>query len=155
LPRPAELGRNVLATQLITAHGYGQTFVMEVNINVTPTRATLVGVDPMGRRAMTLTWNEQGVSAEKAPWMPDTLRPGNILADIILVYWPEAAVRKALPVGAEVFQEARGRTIRLNDRDVLRVEYGWTAGAPWNGKLRYSNLAWGYEVDVQSSEQKL
>jgi predicted secreted protein len=154
LPRPAELGRSVMATQLITAHAYGQTFVMEMNISVTPKRVMMVGVDPMGRRAMTLTWNEQEVSAEMAPWVPDTLRPGSILADIILIYWPEAAVRKALPAGGEVFQEARNRTIRVNHKDILRVEYSWTAGAQWNGTLHYNNFIWGYEIDVQSSEQK-
>jgi hypothetical protein len=152
LPRPADLGRSILATQLITVRAYGQTFVMEVNISVTPDRATLVGLDPLGRRAMTLTWNEQNVSAEIAPWVPEAVRPGSMLADIIVIYWPEAAVRKALPPGGEVFQEARGRTIRVNGQDVLRVEHSWAAGARWNGTLRYSNRAWGYEIEVQSSE---
>src|SRR5216684_7771968 len=64
LPRPADLGRSILATQLITAHGYGQTFVLEVNLSITPERVMLVGLDPMGRRAMTITWNGQNVSAE-------------------------------------------------------------------------------------------
>jgi hypothetical protein len=154
LPRPGELGRSILATQLITARAYGQTFVMEVNISVTPERAMLVGLDPMGRRAMTLTWNDQNVSAEIAPWVPDSLRPGSMLADIIVIYWPESVVRKALPAGGEVLQEARGRTIRIGGQDVLRVDHSWAAGERWNGTLRYSNLAWGYEIDVQSSEMR-
>src|SRR5262245_56884671 len=140
LPRPAELGRSVVATQLITARAYGQSFVMEVNISVTPERAMLVGLDPMGRRAMTITWSEQNVSAEMAPWVPETLRPGSMLADIILIYWPEAVVRKALPVGGEVIQEPRGRIIRVSDKEILRVEHSWATGARWNGTLRYSNV---------------
>jgi len=152
LPRAADLGRSILATQLITMRGYGQTFVLEVNLSVTPERVTLVGLDGMGRRAITITWIDQNVSAETAPWVPETLRPGSILADIILIYWPEATVRGALPVGGELLQEARGRTIRVNGKDVLRVDYGWAAGARWDGSLRYSNFAWGYEVEVQSSE---
>jgi hypothetical protein len=152
LPRPADLGRSMVATQLITAHAYGQTFVLEMNISVTPERAVLVGLDPMGRRAMTITWNEQNVSAEIAPWVPDSLRPGSMLADIIVIYWPEAIVRKSLPAGGEVLQEARGRTIRLNGQDVLRVDHSWAAGARWDGTLRYTNFAWGYDIDVQSSE---
>jgi hypothetical protein len=75
-----------------------------------------------------------------------------MLADIILIYWPEAAVRGALPAGGELLQEARGRTVRVNGKDVLRVDYDWAAGARWNGTLRYSNFAWGYEIEVQSSE---
>jgi uncharacterized protein DUF3261 len=154
LPRPADLGRSTLVTQLITASGYGQTFVLEVNLSVTPERVTLVGLDGMGRRAITITWTDQAVTAETAPWVPESLRPGSMLADIILIYWPEAAVRRALPAGGELIQEARGRTIRIDGNDVLRVDYGWSAGARWNGTLRYSNLAWGYEIEVQSSEMR-
>jgi hypothetical protein len=154
LPRPADLGRRIVTTQLITLRGYGQTVVLEVNLSITPERVTLVGLDGMGRRAVTITWTGQNVSAETAPWVPETLRPGSMLADIILIYWPETAVRKALPDGGELLQEARSRTIRVNGKDVLRVDYGWAAGARWNGTLRYSNLAWDYEVEVQSSETK-
>jgi hypothetical protein len=155
VPRPADLGRRILATQLITLRGYGQTFVLEVNLSVTKERVTLVGLDGMGRRAVTITWTGQNVSAETAPWVPETLRPGSMLADIILIYWPEAAVRRALPDGGALLQEAHGRTIQVNGKDVLRVDYGSAAGAaPWNGTLHYSNLAWGYEVDVQSSEMR-
>ena len=154
LPRPADLGRRIVATQLITLRGYGQTFVLEVNLSVTPERVTLVGLDAIGRRAITITWTDQNVSAETAPWVPETFRPGSMLADIILIYWPEAAVRRALPAGGELLQEARSRTIRIDGKDVLRVDYGWAAGARWNGTLRYTNLAWDYEVDVQSSETK-
>jgi Protein of unknown function (DUF3261) len=152
LPRPADLGRSAVATQLITASGYGQTFVLEVNLSVTPERVTLVGLDGIGRRAITIAWTDQNVTAEVAPWVPETLRPGSMLADIIVIYWPEAAVRRALPAGGELIQEPRGRTIRIDGNDVLRVDYGWAAGARWNGTLRYSNLAWGYEIEVQSSE---
>jgi hypothetical protein len=152
LPRPADLGRSAIATQLITASGYGQTFVLEVNLSVTPERVTLVGLDGIGRRAITITWTDQNVTAEVAPWVPETLRPGSMLADIIVIDWPEAAVRRALPAGGELIQEPRGRTIRIDGNDVLRVDYGWAAGARWNGTLRYSNLAWGYEIEVQSSE---
>ncbi len=155
VPRPADLGRRILATQLITLRGYGQTFVLEVNLSVTKERVTLVGLDGMGRRAVTIIWTGQNVSAETAPWVPETLRPGSMLADIILIYWPEAAVRRALPDGGALLQEAHGRTIQVNGKDVLRVDYGSAAGAaPWNGTLHYSNLAWGYEVDVQSSEMR-
>src|SRR5262249_36705455 len=154
LPRPADLGRRIVATQLITLRGYGKTFVLEVNLSVTPERVTLVGLDAIGRRAITIAWTDQNVSAETAPWVPEVLRPGSMLADIILIYWPEKAVRGALPVGGEVLQEARGRTIRVNGKDVLHVDYGWEAGARWNGTLRYANFAWGYDIEVQSSEVK-
>jgi len=39
-PAPADLGRRILATQLITLRGYGQTFVLEVNLKRKPRSAS-------------------------------------------------------------------------------------------------------------------
>lgn len=153
LPRPAELGRSVEASQLITASRGGQTFVFEGRLSVTPERFLLAGIDTMGRRAMTVTWTDAGVTAETAPWLPEGLRPGSMLADIVALYWPEAAVRRALaPAGGELKADAHRRSVTLDGKEVLRAEHSWAAGAPWTGTLRYANLAWGYEIEVQSTE---
>ncbi len=153
LPRPADLGRRVEAAQLITARRDGETFVFEGRVSVTPERFVLAGLDTLGRRAMTITWTDSGVEVETAPWLPEGVRPGAMLADLVVLYWPEAAVRKALaPAGAELVADATSRTVRAGGRDLLRATYGWTAGGPWTGTLRYANLAWGYEIEVQSQE---
>lgn len=154
LPRPADLGRSVEAAQLITARRGGDTFVFEGHVSVTPERFTLVGLDTLGRRAMTVTWTDAGVEVETAPWLPDGVRPGAMLADLVVLYWPDAVVRKALaPAGAELAADATSRTVRADGQDLLRARYGWTVGGPWTGTLTYANLAWGYEIEVQSQEQ--
>ncbi|MCW2236400.1 DUF3261 domain-containing protein [Azospirillum canadense] len=154
LPRPADLGRSVEAAQLITARRGGDTFVFEGHVSVTPERFTLVGLDTLGRRAMTVTWTDAGVEVETAPWLPDGVRPGAMLADLVVLYWPDAVVRKALaPAGAELAADATSRTVSADGQDLLRARYGWTVGGPWTGTLTYANLAWGYEIEVQSQEQ--
>lgn len=153
LPRPADLGRRVEAAQLITASRDGQTFVFEGRLSVTPERLLLVGVDSLGRRAMTVAWTESGLEVETAPWLPPALRPGSMLADIVVLYWPEAAVRQALaPTGGTLTADGGRRVVRIGEKEVLRAEHDWAEGAPWNGTLRYANLAWGYEIEVQSAE---
>ena len=96
LPIPADLGRSVEAAQMLSAKYDGQTFAFEGRISITPERLVLVGVDGMGRRAMTATWDGRSLAIESAPWLPPNVRPGSMLADIVVLYWPEAAVRKAL-----------------------------------------------------------
>jgi hypothetical protein len=152
LPRPGELGRRMLAVQLITAHRGGQTFAFEGHLNVRPDRLTFIGLDSLGRRAVTVAWDGHDISAEVAPWLPGALRPGSLLADLMVIYWPEKSVRAALPPGGELLQEPHSRTIRLAGRDVLHADYEWTLGGRLNGLLRYSNFAWGYQIEVQSSE---
>jgi hypothetical protein len=153
LPLPTDFGRTVEAAQMLSAKFDGQTFALEGRISITPERLALVGVDGMGRRAMTATWDGRSLAMEAAPWLPSSVRPGSMLADIVVLYWPEAAVRKALaPAGCKLLATAKSREVRCGNDTVLTATYDWPAGAKWNGTLHYSNLAWGYEIEAQSKE---
>lgn len=142
LPAPADLGRKIEAVQMVTARRGPDTYVFEARISVDGDRLLLVGTDSLGRRAMTVTWRAGTVESERAAWLPDALRPENILADIILLYWPEAILRQALS-GAPVTQD--GDTRRIGDA----VTVSWR-GDPWNGQARLVNRSWGYDLDVKS-----
>jgi Protein of unknown function (DUF3261) len=153
LPPPADLGRPVEAVQMLSARYDGQTFVFEGHLNITAERLILVGVDGMGRRATTVTWDGRSLNIESAPWLPASVRPGSMLADIVVLYWPEAAVHKALaPAGCKLVATAKSRKVRCGNDTVLMAKYDWPTGAKWDGTLRYSNLAWGYEIEAQSKE---
>jgi hypothetical protein len=153
LPLPADFGRTVEAAQMLSASYDSQTFLFEGRISITPERLVLVGVDGMGRRAMTATWDGHSLTLESAPWLPASVRPGSMLADIVILYWPEAAVRKALaPTGCTLRLTGKSREVRCGNDTVLTANYDWPAGAKWNGTLRYSNLAWHYEIEAQSKE---
>ena len=154
LPAPGDLGRSVEAAQLITIHRENETYVFEGHISVTPEKFLLVGVDGTGRRALTLTWDRSGkVTAETAPWMPSTIPPGPMLADIVVLYWPETIVRRALKEsGATLAVKNGSRTVTADGVDILRADYQGGAGPAWSGKLRYRNDAWGYDIEVQSVE---
>jgi len=152
LPPTPALGRTIEATQLVTARYRDQTFVFEGHIAVTPERLLLVGLDTMGRRVLTVTWTAESVAIDAASWLPDTLRPGNMLADIVMIYWPEAAVRAALTGASLETRPDGGRTVRSADgTEVVRIDYGTSAGA-WSGRLQMKNLAWGYDLDIRSEE---
>jgi Protein of unknown function (DUF3261) len=155
LPQPAELGRVVDARQLVTLQVLGNTAAFETRLSVTATKLSLVCMDTLGRRAITIIWDGKTLDVEVAPWVPEAVKPGSLLADLVLIYWPEKAARAAIAgVGGDVVVSGRSRTIRIDGSDVLKADYGWPAGAPWNGTLRYTNTAWGYTVDVQSVELK-
>jgi hypothetical protein len=154
LPAPGDLGRSVEAAQLITVRRGSEADVFEGHVSVTPQRFLLVGVDGMGRRAMTLTWERSGkVSGETASWLPRPVPPGPMLADIVVLYWPEATVRRALEgSGATLKVRNGGRSVIADGMEVLQAEYQGNAAPSWTGTLRYRNKAWGYEIEVQSVE---
>jgi len=153
LPKPATLGRSLEASQLITAHYGDQTFVFEGHVSATPDRLLLLGLDGMGRKALTVSWDEGGIHAETAPWLPQQLRPENMLADIVMIYWPADQVNAALAAsGGHVTVSGHSRSISDAKGEVIHADF--SGDDPWNGSLQYRNLAWGYGLDVQSVEAK-
>jgi Protein of unknown function (DUF3261) len=143
LPAPEDLGRRVDVVQMVTARHGADSFAFEGRLSVDGNRLQLVGSDAMGRRAMTVTWNGGLLEVERAAWLPESLHPENILADIVLLYWPEAVLRRSLN-GADLRPTATGRTVG----DVITVSW---QGDPWTGIARLHNKAWDYDLEIRSA----
>lgn len=149
LPTPAELGRSVEATQLVTADYPGGTLVFEVRVSLTPTRLALTSTDTLGQRLLTLTWDGHTVRvSERASWLPSHIRGENILADVLLVATPEAALQSHL-TGAMVVAGVGYSEIRTTAGPAIRVA---REGDNWSGHARLDNLSRTYSLDVQSVE---
>jgi len=155
LPKPRQMGRSLEVAQLVTLRFAGQSLTLEARLSITPERLVLVGIDGMGRRAMTVTWDGEATTVESAPWLPAAARPTNMLSDVVVLFFPTAAVRQAVAAaGCELALTKRTRVVHCGEADVIQAEYDEGSTAPWNGKLRYRNLAWGYEAEVRSAELK-
>jgi hypothetical protein len=150
-PGPRALGYDVAAEQLVSAHYRGDAFVWEAHIDVTPERMEIVGLDGFGRRAFTVSWRGDGLSYEAASWLPTTIKPGNVLADIALLYWPQEAVAAALAgSGAVVVTTASRRSVTLAGSEIVHIDYDGPEAGAWNGTAHLRNLAFGYDLDIQS-----
>ena len=152
IPPPASLGRRLEVTQLVQAKYGVQNLVFEARISATPERFLLVCLDPLGRKAMTISWTAAGISTEKAAFVPDGLAPENMLADIILLYWPAAVVRQAfIQTDATLEATHASRVISQGGTEIIRATYTTPPGAdPWNGQVSYRHGPWGYSLDIQS-----
>jgi hypothetical protein len=151
LPSPATLGYPVAATELITAHVRGNTLAFEAHIEITPDAIDLVGLDPFGRRALTIHWHAGVLSYEAAPWLPDRVKPENILADIALTYWPEAAIRAGLAAsGATLEASPNHRSIVAGGHAIISIDYDGAEAERWTGMVRYRNEALDYDLDIRS-----
>lgn len=156
LPAPDALGRRVEASQMLTARYGDQSFLFEGHLSATPERFLMVGLDPMGRELLRITWTPAGVDYEAAPWVPSIMRPESILLDIVLLYWPDDVVRRMVTAaGGSVDITPRRRSFRTGGKEVMRADYQPDEdGNPWSGRLHYSNLAWGYSLDIQTVETR-
>lgn len=153
LPRPGDLGRPVEATQLVRARYGEQSIVFESHLSASADRFVIVGLDTLGRRALTVTWTDAGIEMESAPWLPRQIRPEHVLADLVILYWPEAVVRAALAAsGGRLVSAPGSRSVLSGDKEVARAEYEPSQDEAWSGRLRYRHFAWNYELDIRSTE---
>jgi Protein of unknown function (DUF3261) len=147
IPRPQALNQTATITQSVVAHYRDATYSFEANIALAPDSLELVALDGMGRRALTITWSGNNLRYQPALWLPPSLRPSNILADMTIAYWPDRALRAAL-AEATITTTSQRRTISANGADIVVVEYG--SGTGWNRSAHFRNLAFGYSLDIQS-----
>ena len=152
IPTGRELGYSVDSTQLITAHVRDQVQVFQAYVSATPDKVTIIAFDPFGGRALTVIATDDAIHTEVAPIVPAVLRPGNILADLAIVYWPATAVRRGLAgTSATLYDDESTRTITDNGREVIHVTYDTPHENTWTKVAHLRNIAFGYELDLQSS----
>ena len=152
IPAGRELGYSIQVTQLITAHFRGQSQVFQAYVSISPDKVTFIALDPLGGRALTVVATDDGIHTEAAPIVPAVLRAGNILADMAIVYWPAAAVRRGLvSTSASLYEGSNERTITLNDQPIVQVIYGNPHEPTWPESAHLHNFAYGYELDLRST----
>ena len=152
--RPADLGREFEAVQLVSVSRDDKTFVAEVRLSVRKDRLMFVAQDMLGQRLMTVTWTDSGVVEERSPNLPALVSPAGMLADLVAICGPEEAVRRALEqTGSQLVTDPGGRVILRDGKETLRATLGWQSGVRWTGRLMYRNVRAGYSVEVQSVEQ--
>jgi hypothetical protein len=148
IPPPTLLNQTIAVAQTVQADYGGLGLVFEAQIAVTPEGLDLVALDGLGRRALTITWQSHDPTTEAAPWLPASVNPANMLADIALLYWPEALLRPALLAGgARLEASTTQRSIFAGVEEVVRIDY---ARPGWGGQALLRNLAFGYSLRVNS-----
>lgn len=152
--RPADLGRDVDAVQLVSVSRDSAAFTIEVRLSVRAQQLRFVAQDMIGQRLMTVQWNGTDVVEERSPNLPVFVVPKGLLADLVAICWPENVVRQALESsGSTLSTQNDERIILAGGRETMRAMRSWGPQAPWTGRLSYRNVRAGYTVDVQSVEQ--
>jgi hypothetical protein len=151
IPPPGNAGGTVNVAQSIVARFRGQTFYFDVQIQATPDNFELVALDALGRRAMSVKWHGGQMDYTRASWLPDQVRPADILADMAVVYWPTGVVAAALAAcGANLIETGSGREVKAGERALIAVTY--ERGEGWNRPAHLHNMAFGFDIDIESAE---
>ena len=73
--RPADLGREFEAAQLVTVSRDTKSYVVDVRLSVRADRLMLVAQDMLGQRLLTVVWTDTGIVEERSPSLPAAVSP--------------------------------------------------------------------------------
>lgn len=149
LPEHPPFG-DVAAVQLVEARRKGRTDRFEAYIEGGAERFTLAMTIPSGPSLMTVEWRPGRLLVRRGI-APAAIEAERILADFMLVYAPEDALREALTGGDLVF--SGGATRRIFRNGSLLAEAVVPQGNPWEGEARLRNFVYDYELTIRSRSQ--
>ena len=150
---PPEFAYQHQVTQVLTMRFGSQTINLEAQLAIGKSEFRAILLDSLGRRAVTLVWRDGKLESQLADWLPPGIRADAIFADMMVLYGQPVALQAALAESGCALELGKAsRLLRCHDKEVLRAEYDLKSPKRLSGSVRYSNLAWGYEVDIQSAE---
>lgn len=150
---PAEFAFRRQVTQVLTLRFGQQSINLEAQIVMGKDEFRAILLDSLGRRAVTLAWRDGRLESQLADWLPPGIRADAIFADMMVLYGQPAALQAALASsGCSLDIGKSSRVLQCAGKDVLRAEFDLKSPKRLDGSVHYANLAWGYEVDIQSAE---
>lgn len=148
LPTPM-LARPFSQQQLLSAEVKGQQHAMLVLLNADGERLTLVGMSPLGIRLFNLSYDRQGIHSEQLIKVGELPPASQVLADIMLSYWPLADWQARLPAGWRLADDAETRRL-YDDRGTLITEIRYQQQAGQRQPVSVRQTAFHYHIVIQN-----
>lgn len=144
---PATLGASVSLQQHLTVERNGRTDQLDAALEIDSQQFNLVGL-AFGQRVLTLHYDGLSLQSWRHPMLPAQVRAEDVLEDTQLTLWPLAAIQQALPAGWEIEQKGLRRTLLLQGKPVMVINY--STPSPWGGKVDLTNLRYRYRLTIES-----
>lgn len=145
---PASLGESISVQQTLRVERDGRTDYLDVALEIDPERVQMVGL-AFGQRVLRLNYDGQTMQTWRHLLLPAQVRAEDILEDVQLTLWPAEAIRAALPAGWRIEEDGLRRTLLLDDKPVMTIEY--SSRIRWNGKVELTNLRYQYRLTIRSA----
>ncbi|MDP2698557.1 DUF3261 domain-containing protein [Thalassospira sp.] len=122
----------------------------QARIALAPGAVKIVMIDDLGRRAIDIDWDADALTIQTADWLPETFDARRLLADIVMVYWPLDALKKALPGSMSVTEILEQRVIRINATGRIYARIDRPSRDIWQGVASLRNERFGYDIAIRS-----
>ncbi|MGL5815713.1 MAG: DUF3261 domain-containing protein [Aeromonas sp.] len=148
---PPERAQPLYRQQLLSAHSKGGEHQLLTVLEADGRQLTLVGLTPSGIRLFRVSYDDKGIHTERLSSLLGgaALPPvAQVLADVMMSYWPIAAWQPRLPEGWHLADE--GMVRRLTDPDgklVSEIHYRLLAGE--REPVRLIQHAFDYQLQME------
>lgn len=163
-PAPLQLGNGVRAILPAWQAGPGLNLLQVMNARYGPDRQVslqirvgdgrdglkMTGLDGFGRRVFDINWSLAGIQASRADWVPEELRPEDVLLHYLLANRAPDVVKDMVRSGTLRSGSGKRELLDETGRPVLTVTY---QGAPAGGgakTVKIRNMVQGYEMTIRS-----
>jgi hypothetical protein len=128
----------------------GSTIAFQAVLALTPQQTRLTILDDLGRRAATITWGPDVITIDRAAWLPQAVDLRRVLVDMMLVYWPEPALRASMPSAWVLQGTATGRSITDASSGAEVITTTTPPRDPWQGVATLQQHHSHYSLTIQS-----
>ncbi len=136
--------------QLLAATVDGFTHQLQTALDVADGQITLVGLSPVGARLFKVVYSAEEISAEQLIPLADLPPPNQVLADIMLGYWPLQAWQPLLPKGWSLRDDTPAlRTLRDAEENVVE-EIFYLRQSGQRDPVRIKHHRFHYEIFLQN-----
>jgi uncharacterized protein YcfL len=147
LPAPG-ISPSITQQQLLSAHVKGKTQSLMVLLNADQQKIMLAGLSPLGIRLFRLTYDKQGVTTEQSITLPEMPPASQVLADIMLSYWPISAWQPQLPTGWTLKDIDSRRELRDDQGELIETIHYLTRNGS-RQPVSIQHYRFGYVISIQ------
>ncbi|CAM3705891.1 DUF3261 domain-containing protein [Rahnella victoriana] len=148
LPAPS-LEKPFTQQQLLTATVNGKQQSLLVLLNADGKSLQLAGLSPLGIRLFKVVYDQTGIHTEQAIRIEGLPPASQVLADIMLSYWPAQRWQPLLPPGWTLEDQPLRRTLRDTEGNTItRIDYLPRGSA--RQPVSITQMAFHYQITIQN-----
>ncbi|MPN00164.1 hypothetical protein SDC9_147358 [bioreactor metagenome] len=120
---PSALGCTVSVQQRLTVQPPGQPAKELDALLEVDSDAMRLAILNLGQMVGTLQWDGATLAPQLSRWWPEVLQPEQVLSDVQLAFWPEAAIAPSLPAQWTLEATAQQRVLKHAGTERVKVRY--------------------------------
>ena len=149
LPDPVWAQKDKTVVQQVTLirgdHRHNFNAILELKSG----RVKVALLDITGGRVFDMNWTSTNLTISKSDKIPEEIDGSQILAQIVVAFWPLEQVKKGLPVNVELEQTHNGRILKNKNETIMTIR---TFGKnPWTSKSEILNRIQNVQFLISSN----